>query len=187
VSAAGQTVGELHKSLNQAYMEIGLEELEVTVNLQTISPIRVYVFGEVRIPGALLNRTGALTTSTGITLLQAIAQSGSYIPGRAELSKVMLIRRGALPGPQAAIVNVYQLLENRSKAINQPVVADSSKSRYDIWLEDGDIVYVPTSEIARRADYIEYVWTRGIRSVGGFTSSAGYTASDAVDWLGPNP
>ena len=58
-----------------------------------------------------------------------------------------------------------------------------SKYRYDIWLEDGDIVYVPTSDIAKRADYIEYVWTRGIRAVGGFTSTAGYTVSDTVNWL----
>ena len=64
-------------------------------------------------------------------------------------------------------------------------VADSSKHRYDIWLEDGDIVYVPTTDIAKRADYIEYVWTRGIRAVGGFSSN--YTVNENVDWLRPNP
>ena len=73
------------------------------------------------------------------------------------------------------------------QAAGKPVVADSRKHRYDVWLEDGDVVYVPTSDIAKRADYIEYVWTRGIRAVGGFSSQATFNVSDTVDWIGPNP
>ncbi len=187
IRAAGLTIGELHKQLNDAYREIGLAELEVTVNLQTMSPMRVYVFGEVRIPGALLNKTGAITADNQITLLQAIAQAGSYIPGRADLSHVLLIRRRHQPVPRHAIVNIYQLLENQQKGTGKAYVVNSGKHRYDIWLEDGDMIYVPTTDIAKRADYIEYVWTRGIRAIGGFTSSVSYTATDAVDWLQPNP
>lgn len=187
VLAAGKTVGELHVEMNEAYHEIGVLELEVTVNLQAIAPVRVYVLGEVNAPGVLLDRTGTTAAAGEITLLQAIAQAGSYIPGRADLSSVMLVRRSNLPQPQAAIINVYQLLENRTKASGQPVVADSSKHRYDIWLEDGDIIYVPTTEIAKRADYIDLVWTRGIRAILGTTTTINYSATDAVDWLGPNP
>jgi polysaccharide export outer membrane protein len=183
--AAGLTIGELHKALNAAYKDLGLEELEVTVNLQTVAPLRVYVMGEVKTAGVLFNRSGTDSQVIGLTLLQALAQAGGHMPPRAELSKVMLIRSRNLPHPQSAIVNVYQLLENRSKASTGAIVADMSKSRYDVWLEDGDIIYVPTSDIARRADYIDYVWTRGIRAVLGFTST--YTAADTVDWLGPNP
>ncbi len=186
VPAAGKTVSELHRSLNRAYLDAGLGELEVTIDLQTIAPIRVFVLGEVRRPGVQLDRTGTTAGAGRVTLLQAIAQAGSYDPKRAELSKVMLIRRNNISRPQAAIINIYQLLENRRKASGEPVVADSGNHRFDIWLEDGDIVYVPTNAIAKRADYIEYVWTRGIRAVGGFSSSASYTATDVVDWLGPN-
>lgn len=186
--ASGKTIAEMHKELNEAYREIGLEELEVTVNLQNIAPVRVFVLGEVRIPGALQNITGGLSSAGQLTLLQALAQAGSYLPGRADLSKVCLIRHNNLATPKAAIVNVYQLLENRRKdADGHLVIADSFQYRYDVWLEDGDIVYVPTTEIAKRADYIDLVWSRGIRAVGGFSSSANYTAGDAVDWLGPNP
>lgn len=185
VRAAGRTIGELHKALNDAYKEIDLPQLEVTVNLQQVAPMRVYVLGEVRNPGVLLNRSGTASDTGEVSLLQAIAQAGSYIPARAELSQVMVIRRRHLPRPQAAIINVHQLLENRSRTEGEPVVADMSGYRYDIWLEDGDIVYVPTSNIAKRADYIEYVWARGIRAVGGFSSF--YGISDDVDWLGPNP
>jgi len=184
IRAAGLTIGELHKALNGAYLDLGLEELEVTVNLQTVAPMTVYILGEVRIPGTLLNRTGAITATQEITLLQAIAQAGSYLPGRAELSRVALIRSRNLPRPQAAVINVHQLLVNGARGAAGGVQADTAKLRHDIWLEDGDIVYVPTSEIARRADYIEYVWTRGIRAVGGFSSN--YSVTDHVDWLRPD-
>ncbi len=187
IRAAGKTVEELHRDLNSAYLSIGLEELEVTVNVQSVAAIRVYVLGEVRIPGVLLNRTGLVTGINEMTLIQALAQAGSYIPGRAELSKVMLVRRRHLPRPSAAIVNVFQLLENRKRIAEGPATPDMSRYKYDIWLEDGDIVYVPTTEIAKRADYIELVWARSIRNVIGFTGSAGYTVGDSVDWLGPNP
>jgi len=185
VRAAGRTSSELHDVLNQAYQDIGLEEIEVTVNVQSVAPLRVFVFGEVNKPGAVLNEPQLSTSISEMSLLQAIAQSGGYRPGRAELSMVALMRRRHLAKPEIAIVNVFQLLENREKASGKPVVADSSKYRYDIWLEDGDVIYVPTSEIAKRADYIELVWTRGIRAV--TDHSFTYSAADAVDWLGPNP
>ncbi|MBT3199946.1 MAG: hypothetical protein HN350_08510 [Phycisphaerales bacterium] len=185
VRAAGRTASELHDVLNQAYQDIGLSELEVTVNVQTIAPMRVFVLGEVRQPGAILNAPQMATGITEMSLLQAIAQSGGYKPGRAELSMVSLMRRKHLAKPEIAIVNVFQLLENRTKAAGKAVVADASKYRYDIWLEDGDVIYVPTTEIAKRADYIELVWTRGIRAVTDHSMS--YNAADAVDWLGPNP
>jgi len=187
VRAAGLTIGELHEELNEGYRDIGMEELEVTVNIESFAPSKIYVLGEVRIPGVQFNRTGLVTAGSDITLLQAIAQAGGYIPGRAELSKVMLVRRRYLDRPQIAIINVHQLLENQSRSAELGVVADDSMYRYDLYLEDGDLIYVPTTAIAKRADYIEYVWTRGIRAVGGFTSSASYTVSDAVDWVGPNP
>ncbi len=187
VRAAGLTIGELHQELNQGYRDIGMEELEVTVNIESFAPSKIYVLGEVRIPGVQFNRTGLVTAGSDITLLQAIAQAGGYIPARAELSKLMLVRRHYLDRPQIAIINVYQLLENQSRSAELGIVADDSMYRYDVYLEDGDLIYVPTSAIAKRADYIDYVWTRGIRAVGGFTSNASYTVSDVVDWVGPNP
>jgi len=187
IRAAGRTINDLHAALNEAYQEIGLEELEVTVNVQSVAPLRVFVFGEVFKPGTVVQTPGLVSAISELTLLQAIAQVGGYLPGRAELSQVTLMRRRHLPRPEIAVVNVYQLLENRKRAAGKPVVANSSKYRYDIWLEDGDLIYIPTSDMAKRADYIDLVWTRGIRAVTGFTTTAGYSAGDSVDWLGPNP
>jgi len=176
--AAGKTIEEVHRNLNDAYESIGLDELEVTVNVQTVAPFTVYVLGEVRAPGALRTRQE-------ITLLQALAQAGSHRPPRAELSKVMLVRRRHLSIPSAAVVNCFQLLENRKREDDEPVKADMAKHKYDIWLEDGDLIYVPTTGIAKRADYIDYVWRRSIRNVAGFTSV--YSIADDWDLLAPNP
>ncbi len=185
IQAAGLTVSQLHDELNKTYKTVGLPELEVTVNLQQAALTRVYVMGEVRIPGVQFDRTGLVTASGEITLLQAMAQAGSYIPGRADLSKVLLVRRRHLDQPQVAVINVQQLLENRTKSASGAVAVEASNFRYDIWLEDGDIIFVPTAEIAKRADYIDYVWNRGIRAVGGFTSTASYNLGDAVNFIPP--
>ena len=178
IRAAGKTIEAIHRDLNDAYVSIGLDELEVTINVQTVAPLTVYVMGEVRSPGKLQTRQE-------ITLLQAIAQAGSYRPPRAELSKVLLIRRRHLTRPSAAVVNLFQLLENHQRVGEGPLVADMSRHKYDIWLEDGDLIYVPTTEISKRADYIDEVWRRSIRNIAGFTSV--YSISDDWDLLRPNP
>jgi hypothetical protein len=85
----------------------------------------------------------------------------------------MLIRRHNLPQPQAAIVDLGKLLENHKRGgmLGAEILADSSRDRYDVWLADGDIIYVPTTKTAKRADYLDYVWTSSIRAVGGFASN----------------
>jgi polysaccharide export outer membrane protein len=193
VRAGGLTVDEVQKAIEKKYQILGqgLYELQVTVNLETISPLRVYVLGEVQRPGIVFNTLGGPTNVTQMTLLAALSSSGSYIPGRADLSKVVLIRNNGLPTPDVAVINLYQLFENKGEKINgkKRFVPNRAKFRHDIWLTDGDIVYVPTMEIAKRADFIEYVWTRGVYAVVpmSYSISANYNAVDDVDWLGPNP
>jgi polysaccharide export outer membrane protein len=187
VNVGGRTIDEVHEDINQKYDEIGLPDIEVTVNVQTVTPMRVYVLGEVKKPGLVMSHTGTNSHVARMTLLQAMAGAGSYAPKRAELSKVLLMRHRDVPHPQVAVVNLHQLLENQVKTVDMPYLPDSSEFRRDIWLKDGDVIFIPTKKIARRADYIEYVWTRGIYGVLPFSVSAQYTAGDAVDWLGPNP
>jgi polysaccharide export outer membrane protein len=191
VLAAGKTVDAVKEDLTQRYRDLNLKELEVTVNLQTIAPLRVYVMGEVARPGLVLNDTGTISGTTQLSLMQAIAQAGSYDPKRAELSKVLLVRYKNVASPQVAVVNLHQMLINQTDRIgenDEPFTPDGAEFRRDIWLEDGDVIYVPTKAIAQRADYIEYVWTRGIYAVVPitYTIQATYSAVDNVDWLGPD-
>jgi polysaccharide export outer membrane protein len=190
VQAGGRTINELYDVINEKYNDIGMTTLETTVNLQTISPLRVYVLGEVGRPGQVLDDNGTPNGSTHMTLLQAISRAGSFLPARAELSKVLLIRKKNVGKPTAAVVNVRQLLTHSLKTTEKGLVPDMSVYRHDVWLQDGDIIFVPTKAIAERADYIEYVWTRGIYGVFPISFSAvlwDYGTTDAVDWLGPNP
>ena len=186
IKAAGRTVPQVRKAMIDAYTKIGIPELDVTVNINAVAPLRVYVFGEVKKPGLLFTTLGAAPDVTKLSLLQAVAQAGSYDPKRAELSKVLLIRQRDLPSPQVAVVNLYQFLENRAKSANESFVPNTSKFRHDIWLEDGDVIYIPTKEIAKRADYVEYVWTRNIYAVFpmSYSAFASYSITDAVNWLG---
>ncbi|MEE8386200.1 MAG: hypothetical protein V3S01_09800, partial [Dehalococcoidia bacterium] len=121
----------------------------------------------------LRNQSDAVDMSAEISMLQAIAQAGGYIPGRADLSKVTLIRRHNLPHPQAAIVDLHKMLANRKRRglLGAAMLADSSRYRYDVWLADGDIIYVPTTKTAKRSDYLDYAWTSSVRAVGGFASN----------------
>jgi len=186
VAVGDKTVDEVHDEINDLYQDKGLTDLDVTVNLHTIAPLRVYVLGEVRKPGLVLSETGTDSDINHLSLIQAMAEAGSYSPQRAELSKVLLVRNAGVPRPQVAVVNLFQLFENRTLAVGKPFLPDSTNFRRDIWLKDGDVIYVPTKEIAKRADYIEYVWTRSIYAVVPFSSTANYTVGDSVDWLGPN-
>ena len=189
VMAAGYTVEEVREVTHAKYRALRLKELEVTVNLEFISPLRVYVMGEVQKPGLVFNTLGGARQITKMSLLQALGQAGSYNPKRAEISKVLLVRSSGVPSPQVAVINVRRLLENPVRKVGEMkiFVPDSAKFRHDIWLEDGDVIYVPTKTIASRADYIEYVWTRGIYAVipVSYSIQGTYNAVDAVDWLGP--
>ncbi len=191
VRAQGFTVDQVRNNIQNRYEEIGVQELQVTVNLETLAPLRVYVMGEVKNPGLVFNTLGGPRQITEMSFLQAISQAGSYIPARAELSKVLLIRSSGLPEPEIAVINLFQLFENKSKKVNGKEIykPDNAKYRNDLWLEDGDVIYVPTKTIAKRADYIEYVWTKGIYAVVPmqYNMTANYNAVDNVDWLGPNP
>lgn len=191
VRAGGLTVDQVRDSIQNRYEEIGVQELQVTVDVESLAPLRVYVMGEVKSPGLVFNTLGGPRQITEMSLLQAISQAGSYLPARAELSKVLLIRSSGLPAPEVAVINLFQLFENQSQKINGKEIyrPDNAKFKNDVWLEDGDVIYVPTKTIAKRADYIEYVWTKGIYAVVPmqYNVTANYNAVDNVDWLGPNP
>ena len=115
----GRTIDQAHKTINNAYNDLGLRTLETTINLQTVAPLRIYVLGEVKRPGLVLNATGTVSGVTHLTLLQALAQAGSYDPKRSELSKVVVIRKRNSSGKNKAVFNVRQMLENQFHSRSQ--------------------------------------------------------------------
>jgi len=95
------------------------------VNVPVDQIIKVYVFGEVRNPGALL-----VKTSEKITLLQAIAQAGGTTED-ASKSRIVVKRKDPSTGKETETrVNIKDVIKGKKP---------------DIVLREGDVVYVPES------------------------------------------
>jgi len=106
---------------NQA-LNIDLQPNDV-VNIPVDQMVTVYVYGEVKSPGALQFRQ-----SKKITLLQAIAQAGGTTEW-ASKSRVMIKRKNKSTGREMKIpVNLNNMISGKIS---------------DITLEEGDVVIVP--------------------------------------------
>lgn len=156
IMAAGKTIDELHTDLNAAYLKAKIEEIEVTVNVQTVSPQQIYVYGEVSRPGRLL-------LDHQSTLLQAVGAAGGIRPTGAR-NKVILVRRKNLPVPEGVVLDFQAIMEAERKVGDQNI-PDFSLLRYDICLADGDVIYVPRSDLARNNDWINQVFALGLRGI----------------------
>lgn len=180
VKAYGLTIPELIDSLNTEYRKAGIEGIEVSVNVLNVAPIKVYVMGEVLRPGLLSLRHHA-------TLTQSIAEAGGMIRGRAEMSKVLLVRRRGFPVPTGCVINVHYLTDGLGKqaAANKKDI-DFAAHRFDPFVQDDDIVFVPSTQLAKNADWIKIVFTEGIYRVLPWNTTTTYNITDSVRGLTPN-
>jgi polysaccharide export outer membrane protein len=135
--AANRTVPELIDILNAGYARY-LQKPHVSVIVKTIAPIRVFVGGEVAIPGE------QVVAGAPPTLAQAIARAGGLKLSGDE-TRVFLVRRGENDSP------VY--LSTRYDSI-----MSGSDPLADIRLAPFDVVMVPKLGIAELYRwYYEYV------------------------------
>jgi len=162
IIAYGKTVEELTADVNRAYAEAGIPEMYVTVQINYVAPQKFFVFGEVWRPGVVV-------TDTPMTLSQAIAAAGGATP-RAEKHKVLLIRRWGLPLPEGMIIDLEEMYDEPLE--EEP---DISLIRADPWLADADIIYVPPNSLAKFDDWVDLVFTKGIRSILPYSFSVGLT------------
>ncbi len=94
------------------------------INIPVERYVDVYVFGQVKNPGLI-----RLKKSSGVTLLQAIAQAGGFTD-RANKSAVTITRKDERGIEKRIKVNVKKILSGKQK---------------DIKLKPYDIIYVPES------------------------------------------
>ena len=113
-------VKELILNGNPKY-NIPLEPGDI-INIPADEIVHVYVFGQVRQPGAL-----EVKKSKMITLLQAIAQAGGFTD-RASKGRVLITRRDETGKEIKIKVNVKDILKGKRK---------------DIVLKPNDVIYVP--------------------------------------------
>ena len=163
-SVAGKTVHQAKQMLDEMYAQNDLREIEVTVQLLELAPKKFYVMGEVWSPG--------LQESTSqTTLMQAIIRAGGP-NARADTSKILLVRRQHLPLPEAVVFDMGALL-SATKASPFGRVPNGSEFRYDMYLADEDVIYVPPTGLAVADDWIVQVFARGVQKIFPFTGILG--------------
>ncbi|MBN1344940.1 MAG: polysaccharide biosynthesis/export family protein [Phycisphaerae bacterium] len=156
VPAFGKTIAELRRDINAMYVKADLEEIDVTVQMNHWAPQKVFVLGEVGAPGLI-------STDTPISLTQAIAARGGFTV-RGDQTNVLVVRRKGLPVPEGTVVDLNHLM-TAEKGTKDGLVRDFSQFRYDIWMQDMDIIYVPKTGLAVFDDWVDQVFTKGIRSI----------------------
>lgn len=122
ISASQRTTDQLSTDISAAY-RAHLNQPDATVVMKSASGHRVFVTGEVNIPGAFVLQGNE-------TVLSALSLSGG-LTDRATYKQVVLVRR--LPKSSVPMVTVLNL----RKALN------GSDTQQDIRILANDIVYVP--------------------------------------------
>ncbi len=136
VKAAGLTPGELRNQLTQKYA-LELKKPEITIIVRGFSDQKIFVDGEVLVPGVLELRGPT-------TVMRAIAQARG-LRETARISNVIVIRKDFEGKPMAANLDLAKVINGTD--LNQ-----------DILLMPYDIVYVPKSNIARVNKFVdEYI------------------------------
>lgn len=153
---AGLTVQQAKQRLDTRYAEEDLREIEVTVQLLELAPQQFFVMGEVFAPGSI-------ETTRPLTLTQALARQGG--PNvRADRQRILLVRRQHVPVPQAIVFDLDYLVQAKQPT-EFGTMPRGSVWRYDPYLKDGDIIYVPPTGLAAANDWIDQFFTKGVRSV----------------------
>jgi len=126
VMARGLTVPELDKALTAAYA-IDYRSPELSVMIETLAELHVYVMGYVQHPGAIKVPAG------GLSLLQAVAAAGGYHKD-ADASQTVVMR----VTPEGFMLRQIDLSHLEKRGIIDLVAMD---------LQPYDVIYVPRSAI----------------------------------------
>lgn len=141
VMAADRTLPEFQRDLAAAYAGQLLRP-EVQVQVKAITPLRVFVGGEVNTPG-IFEMAGDINS------LQAVIQAGGFRT-TAKADRVVIIRRG--PDGRAMMRTVN--LKTALKSPNADLVP----------LRRFDIVYVPRSGVAEAGLFVQQ-WFRDLSPI----------------------
>ncbi len=154
IPAAGMTVAELKAELTRRYAKV-LKQPVVAVNVKELAEQRIFVGGEVIVPGVIPLR-GRLTA------LQAIMQAGG-IKSTSETRQVVILRNQGTDRPLFIKLNL-------DRDLSSPAATN------DLTLRPMDIVFVPKTKIAGADDFMDQYVDKlidGSRSVGVFYSLNG--------------
>jgi polysaccharide biosynthesis/export protein len=119
VSAAGKTASELQEEIQAKLADGYLREPIVSVTVSEINSRKLSVIGQV-------SRSGTIKYVPGMTITDAIAQSGGFNP---------MARKN--------LVRVTRMVDGKSVTWELPVELIGKGDRPTFWVMPGDIVFVP--------------------------------------------
>ena len=152
IQALGHTLQDLKGLIDRTYADSG-RKIEVSVLPQAISSGRIFVFGEVSVPGTVVTRRPR-------TVLMAIAAAGGV----------------TLDGSMQA-VRVFYIDEDRTprvRSVNLTNVLEKLWLDEDMLVPDNSVIYVPPTKLAKAGRLVDQV-VRDILLFNGFT--AGFAAT----------
>jgi polysaccharide export outer membrane protein len=168
VPVGGKTVQEIEFALTKLLSEGFLNRPQVSVVITSYRSRSIYVLGEVRNP-AKYNIEGQTT------LLEVIAQAGSFTPNAAQTINVLRYKDG-LAGVQAGAPVVPG--DPRGAEILRVSLEDLREGRLqaNIILQDGDTIFVPAAE--------KFYVMGFVKTPGQFVLQPGMTVRQAISMAG---
>ncbi len=154
LAVAGLTLEEAAERVGTQLKEFVRDPI-VTLELRELKSSQVHVVGEVRVPGSV-------PYHNGITFLEAIQRSGSYVHEFANVSHFLLIR-----DPLGA---------KRIFEYDMDAMLTTPDGQKDVFLQPGDVVYVPPRYVTQFARWVNQALSP-IRALTQTGSSAAMTAS----------
>jgi polysaccharide export outer membrane protein len=157
VKAGGLTVRAIQQDIIARLKANYLRNPQVSIEVENYRSQVVYVWGQVKTPGAV-----ALMGS--INLTEALAKAGSPTPDAGSYIEINRKPRSAAPGsalPPPERISMADLQSGRAQ---------------DIFLSDGDTIFVPKAET--------FFVTGYVRNGGPFLHEAGMTVSKAISMAG---
>lgn len=145
VCVQGLTLSEMKAEVNLRYSR-KVVGLEIEPTLQSQAPHFVHVLGEVGTPSRV-----ELVGPT--TVLGALASAGGTLPG-SNLRQVVVMRRAEDWRLISTMLDLQGAIYGK-----RPTPAD------EIWLQDGDVIIVPSKPILRLNWFVRQVFTEGIYGV----------------------
>jgi polysaccharide export outer membrane protein len=129
----GQTVPELTQTLTKAYAKI-FQNPVINIVLKEFEKPYFIVFGEVQRPGKYDLRGDT-------TVVQALGIASGFIES-AKHSQVVLFRRVSNEWMEAKLLNVKEMLNTKNLS-------------EDLYMQPGDMVYVPKSTISKITRFVK--------------------------------
>ena len=133
VQVVGRTIDEITADVTSLYAR-ELVNPQVTVAVKEFSGLKVYVGGEVGLPGIQIFRGG-------LTAMQAVVVAGGFKP-TARVDEVLLIRQGPDGKPVGTVHDLGRVIKH-------------AEFTRDVTLVPTDIIFVPRSRIANVNRFIE--------------------------------